>query len=126
MVANTVIDARFSQMSLAVAKDSGWYQIDLGLADQFFWGKDEGCDMFQAECSKVSEFCSSLEESGCSDNHMYITQCFDSYFASECHLNINILSCKRHHSSDILSFSFGADSVCLPTKVTFYRTRVDM
>lgn len=43
---NDVLDARFSRLSLAVAKDSGWYDIDLDLGENYIWRKNEGCGIF--------------------------------------------------------------------------------
>lgn len=120
MVSEYSFDSRFSIMSLSVAKDSGWYDVNLGLAEQYFWGKDEGCDIFEADCSKVSEFCSISGKSGCSDNHVYTTTCHKSELAPECHINMNIVNCKKQHFSNIPSFSFGQDSVCLVMSVQTY------
>ena len=73
MVSDDTLDAKFSKMSLAVAKDSGWYEVDLSLGEDYFWGKNEGCDIFDNTCSHttVSEFCPVKNHRGCSDNHMY-------------------------------------------------------
>ena len=119
MTANFSTDSILSVMTLAVAKDSDWYEVDLSLGEQFFWGKDEGCGIFQAKCSEVSEFCMYRFEYECSDNHVYNTICHQSPFAPECKIKINIQNCKKNNASEIKAFSHGRDAVCLPLKVGY-------
>ena len=108
-------------MSLAVAKDSGWYDVDMGLAENYFWGKDEGCSIFDNSCSHstVSEFCTVDEHNGCSDNHMYRTTCDSSNLTGNCKIYLNSKSCKVSHGSDIKAFQYGVNSICLNGKVKF-------
>lgn len=119
MVSDDSMDARFSVMSLALAKDSGWYDVDLSLGENYFWGKGEGCSIFESSCSHstVSEFCSVSGHSGCSDNHMYRTRCDQSNLTGSCKIYLNIKSCKVAHKSEEVYFEFGANSMCLNTKV---------
>jgi hypothetical protein len=127
MVSDDTTDAKFTRMSLAVAKDSGWYEVDLDMGETYFWGKDEGCDIFEKTCSHttVSEFCqpdatkapgsSYWGKNQCSDNHMYRTTCLQYLFASTCPINLNTESCVKPKTSYITGFTYGSDSVCLNT-----------
>ena len=119
MIPHTVIDSKISRMSLAVAKDSGWYEIDLDLGHTFFWGKNEGCLMFRNTCSSVnvSEFCDNVNRMQCDDNNMYITACSKIVFNENCPINLNIISCKTFHVSPHENFYYGYDAVCLNTLV---------
>jgi hypothetical protein len=119
LVSDDSTDARFSAMSLAVAKDSGWYDVDMSLAENYFWGKNEGCSIFDNSCStsSVTEFCSVEGHNGCSDNHMYKTTCESSALTGNCNIYLNSKSCKVLHKSDIKAFEYGIDSMCLNGKV---------
>jgi hypothetical protein len=122
MVSDDTTDAKFGVMTLAVAKDSGWYEVDLGNAETYFWGKDEGCDIFKYTCevNSVTEFCNTEGHRGCSDNHMYHTYCSTSNYVTNCNLNLNIKSCKKAHTSQTTSFGYGSDSFCLPLTVIIF------
>ena len=120
MVSDDTTDAKYGQMSLAVGKDSGWYEIDLGMAEHYFWGKNEGCHIFENTCStaNVSEFCSEDYASECSDNHIYRTSCSSSTFTGNCKINLNVKSCKKHHTPSQNLYHFGNDAMCLNTQTT--------
>jgi leishmanolysin len=120
MVSDDTMDAKYGIMSLAVGKDSGWYTVDLGKSEHFFWGKNEGCKIFEETCSTshVSEFCSSYGAQACSDNHMYISSCSNSSFTGNCNINLNMKSCKVHHTPHQDLYSYGPDAACLNTRVS--------
>ena len=126
MVSDDTIDSKFSKMSLAIAKDSGWYQIDMEMGEHYFWGKDKGCNIFNKTCSadELSEFCLEKYATSCSDNHLYMTACNPSIFTENCHLNMNIISCKKHHKASLNLFEFGYDSICLNTQVSLYYNNI--
>lgn len=119
MVSDDSMDARFSAMSLALAKDSGWFEVDLAMGENYFWGKGEGCSIFEHSCStdSVSEFCSVEGHSGCSDNHLYRTQCDQSNLTGDCRIFLNVQSCKVAHKPESVFFEYGPDSLCLDTEV---------
>ena len=72
MVPDDTLDARMSKMTLAVAKDSGWYEVDLGKGEHYTWAKGEGCSVFENSCDhvNVSEFCSTSGHYGLSLIHI--------------------------------------------------------
>ena len=123
MVSDDTTDAKFGPMSLAVGKDSGWYEIDMETAENYFWGKEQGCKIFEKSClaAEVSEFCYTKGHQSCSENHMYLTSCSSSAFTGSCNINLNIKSCKKHHSTSISAFSYGHDSICLNTEVNLFQ-----
>ena len=125
MVSDDTTDAKYGQMSLAVGKDSGWYEVDMGMGEHYFWGKNEGCSIFENTCStaNVTEFCSEQYASECSDNHIYRTSCSNSQFTGSCNINLNIKSCKKHHTPSQNLYHFGNDAMCLNTKVIFFNFR---
>ena len=119
MISDDVTDAKYTKMSLAVAKDSGWYEVDLSLGENYFWGKDEGCSIFETTCShaNVTEFCSTEGKNGCNDNHMYRTSCSSNTFTGTCKMNLNVKSCKVAHKASSEAFQYGTDSICLNGQV---------
>jgi len=40
----------YSKFTLALLKDSGWYDTVEELSDEFFFGQDEGCDFIEHAC----------------------------------------------------------------------------
>jgi len=119
MVSDRVITPKFSKISLAVGKDSGWYEIDLNLADLYTWGKEKGCEYFSGTCPvNLPEFCDQIESKSCSEDHLYVTECAKSQYTESCGINKNLYSCKLHHSVKDDRFYFGEDSVCLKSEVS--------
>lgn len=120
MVSDDTTDAKYTKMSLAIAKDSGWYDVDLTMGEHYFWGKGEGCKIFESSCSTsdVTEFCQTEGHSGCDDNHMYKTYCSSSTFTGSCNINLNTKSCKVAHESLTPTFIYGSNSICLDSEVS--------
>jgi len=40
----------FSVITLALLKDTGWYDVDYDNANNFFYGKDESCGFLSDTC----------------------------------------------------------------------------
>ena len=120
MVSDDTTDAKFTSINLAVAKDSGWYEIDLSMGEHYFWGKNEGCSIFEETCphASVTEFCNEEGKKGCSDNHLYTTLCDSDDYTGSCKINLNIQSCKIPRPAKD-AFVYGLDSVCLNGKVMY-------
>lgn len=113
MVAEDTKDAKFTKISLAIAQDSGWYNVDLTKAEHYFWGKGEGCDFIQDHCSavKTDEFCTSDTGHVCSDNYMYRSQCQQTTFSDGCKLNLHTSMCKQKKTGSFYE-TYGQDSMC--------------
>ena len=120
MIAESGREIKITKMSLAVAKDSGWYEVDLSLGENYFWGKGDGCDIFLGNCSHVtvSELCPSIYEIACSDNHVERTICIASTFNLFCGVDIFGESCKVFKEVDDDEFYYGKESVCLKREVS--------
>ncbi len=76
--------------------DSGWYQMDLGKAENWFWGKGEGCDFLDG-CSNHTnfpEFCpvsnSNIVHTDCSRDYLARGYCFAGFLADGCALNLYV------------------------------------
>ena len=119
MVSDDTTDAKFSRFSLAVAKDSGWYEIDLEKGEHFFWGKGEGCDILGTTCphTTVDEFCDDNAGNSCSDNHLYKSACQKYEFTGNCSINLHQDFCKTVKTSGNNYFKYSKDSMCLKTHV---------
>ena len=46
MTASDIKDATFSGFGFSVLKDSGWYGVDEKYYENFFAGKNQGCEWF--------------------------------------------------------------------------------
>ena len=114
MVANDPLDSRFSVMSLAVAADSGWYDVNFETGDQYSWGYNKGCAILKSKCQRnaLNEFCQLTRTTGCSDNFKYITICRKNRFTEKCILNVNHQNCKVFRKFNHKSFKYGRSSIC--------------
>lgn len=50
MIGDSYGENLFSDISLALFKDSGWYDVDFNKSNLFEWGKNEGCSFFNLKC----------------------------------------------------------------------------
>lgn len=114
MVPDKPLDARFSVMSLAVAADSGWFQVDFDTADSYNWAKNQGCSVLGSDCprSVISEFCNTVSTTTCSDDFEYINMCVKNKYAGPCKLNKKHRSCKVYRKSHVRAFQYGQFSIC--------------
>lgn len=73
----------FSEISLAVFEDSGWYKVDTRWATTLSWGKGSGCPFAMESCLNPtnaqpvddSTFCNTPGELKCSADHYNIGEC---------------------------------------------------
>ena len=114
MIAFSTIDRRFSKMSLAVAKDSGWYEVDMEKGDQYVWGKNKGCEIFDNTCKsdKLSMFCPIENHLSCSNDNLYVVVCSSSIYADNCKLNKKVIFCKDNRENPFKLYNYGYDSMC--------------
>ena len=127
MTATDVVDARTTKMTLAVAKDSGWYDVDLETAEVGFWAKGDGCGALDKTCptETVTEFCSAINEFKCSDNHVYMTLCQRNSYHNNCPILMSNHNCKvprsnvntRHRNEIEGAHNYGFNSICLNQSV---------
>ena len=122
MTSGETLDSKVTKLSLAVAKDSGWFKIDLSKGQNYFWGRQKGCSIFANSCDRnsPSEFCSDGSDSGCSDDHMYTTKCTSNPFTGSCPINLQSVNCLVERKSDDGFHSYGKKSVCLNETVSAY------
>ena len=121
MISESGEEMKITKMTLAVAKDSGWYEVDLTKGENYFWGKDQGCDIFKTTCSNttVDQFCSVKNEMGCTDNHVERTICWSNLYNENCPINIFSENCKVYRDYPNEEFTYGKDSVCLKRDVIY-------
>lgn len=71
MTGATIEEPKYSIFTMALLKDSGWYDPDFTKADQLLFGYHEGCDFINQKCNgvkKFKEFCESNSDRGCDDD----------------------------------------------------------
>ena len=72
-----------SEFTLALMEDSGWYKVDYNYSEPYFWGHNEGCDWFTADCidkttqesNFVQYFCDKALDNGCSYDYAGVAYC---------------------------------------------------
>ena len=119
MTPDDTLEVRLSRFSLAVAQDSGFYQINMGKGENVFWGKNEGCHFLEQSCklSESDEFCPKNDSVSCSDDLMFRSRCKNSQFTNSCKINLHFESCKTQRSSLDVFEKYGKNSLCLNTIV---------
>ena len=112
-------ESRITSFPLAVAKDSGWYTVDTTMGEYYEWGKDKGCNFLDTSCltNSIPELCSTVDEYGCSDDHLFRTRCSSNLFNASCPINFYKESCKIEKDSTDPEFTYGRTSVCLLRQV---------
>jgi hypothetical protein len=86
-------DVVYSDLTLALLKDTGWYDVDYSYGDDPIWGKGAGCKFFDMQCvidgvPNSPEFCTDTTGTEtCSFNRLNKARCnlttFGSNLASE-------------------------------------------
>ena len=115
MVSEDVSIAKFSKMTLALLKDSGWYDIDLGMGDHYTWGKGEGCDLFNLSCTSqesVEETCGNNNNFGCDKTFKYKMHCRETTFTGGCNIKTKGSSCMKNHENMYFFETAGHESRC--------------
>jgi hypothetical protein len=52
MTGSSAYDPVYSDITMALFEDSGWYTVNYTNAQPFFWGRGEGCDFVRPRCDK--------------------------------------------------------------------------
>jgi hypothetical protein len=119
MVSDEFINAKFSKMSLAVAKDSGFYEVDLEEGDLYLWGKGQGCGLLQKKCDAFvsPNLCEKENQVKCDPTHRLRTKCKFLEFSDGCGVMQNLVDCRQFKESKSRVYSYGPGSVCLESKV---------
>lgn len=50
MTSSSIKDGAYSKFTMSLLEDSGWYAPIYNKAEDFFWGKDSGCDLVTKPC----------------------------------------------------------------------------
>ena len=71
MVGDINPDAGFSDITMAVFEDSGWYSVNYDYTDQIYLGRNRGCSFFTSNCvvdgvAQFPEFCDEIDAPLCS------------------------------------------------------------
>lgn len=119
MVFNNVVRSKFSKMSLAVAQDSGFYEVDQAQGDLFTWGKGSGCALLQGKCNPLlsAEICTEKDVVSCDASHRHVRICSFESFTGSCGVLETVLDCGLPRAEDSPLFVSGQSSVCLSGKV---------
>jgi hypothetical protein len=114
MVAEDTQNSRFSKFSLAVAKDSGWFEVDLSLGEHFTWGKGAGCEFVQKRtCFDTNsyEICSENRFMTCSRDFKTKYSCSKTGFTDECRIGTEGINCVDDREGSFYE-NFGVNSRC--------------
>ena len=108
---------------LSLLKDMGWYEVDLGFAEPFAWGQDEGAAFYDnSSCNtNFDEFCSVQWQVNCNQNFQSKTYCTATSFSDGCMINENWdnYNCLSTNAAEFWetapSEQIGANSRCFET-----------
>ena len=114
MVSEDVSIAKFSKMTLALMKDSGWYDIDIEMGDHYTWGKGEGCELFKRTCAlnNVEESCNDNNNFGCDKTFKYKMQCRQTTFTGGCNIKTKGSTCLKDHENKYFFETAGHNTRC--------------
>ncbi len=81
----------FSNLTLSLMDDSGWYYINYKYSEPFYWGKGTGCDFFISQCvdwvtsqsNWPQFFCTNAKDNGCFYNYEAPAECEYYYHNSD-------------------------------------------
>lgn len=120
MVADGPLVSVFSRLALAVAVDSQWFSVDLSSAEEFSYGRQKGCRMFDLEYQEapLAEFCMFRNDQSCSENGRFVNKCLWNVFTGENYLNMPMKACHKAKASNVNSQSDPShDAMCLEMQV---------
>jgi hypothetical protein len=81
--------ASFSNFSMNLLRDSGWFDVDFSKAEVFEYGRNGGCDFFNNVCNSatndpLTEACSGTSNPfGCSADHLGRSACISDSFVDK-------------------------------------------
>ncbi|KAJ8044667.1 Leishmanolysin-like peptidase [Holothuria leucospilota] len=88
------------EMTLSVFEDSGWYKVNYEYAEDFLWGKDQGCQFGDKRtCQDSSEFFCNSSWSGCHYLHGDTATCTTDEYLDGCSVFKPEMSCQATNSS---------------------------
>lgn len=76
-----------SRILLAFFEDTSWYKVDYSLTDQYYWGRDNGCDFFNEKCENFPEFCNVVDNINCTPDYLGKSACSLSTYSDSCNYN---------------------------------------
>jgi len=56
----------FGELTLKLMEGTGWYKVNYGMAEDFYWGKNAGWGMFSGQCNLNPMTCSPNGKPMCS------------------------------------------------------------
>ena len=109
MVANTVASPVISLFTLKLLEDSGWYQINEDMAEEFFWAKGTGCKFIKsAKCSYSGHTCgkgTAGTGEGCFYDYTFQAICSSDAFQNQCNFftgtDFNRMDCRVEENRDL-------------------------
>lgn len=112
-----------SNMTLAYLRATGWYGIQEGAHQDWYYGKDRGCSFFQTCRNTTTEFCTKADKFQCTHDYKSIGYCIsdENYhptcivaYSTEKHCDVDFTYSTATKSS---YETFGSSSACFnPTE----------
>ena len=84
MVANQVANPVLSKFTLKLLEDTGWYVINYGMSEPFFWNKNSGCSVMSGTCDVYEQSCSTKGKEGCFYDYTFQSVCTTDVFSNSC------------------------------------------
>ena len=86
----------FSKLTLAVLRDSGWYQVDMDTAEEYYYGQGSGCNVIELDCldPEYPLACEDKERVRCSEDLRFLEMCQKEANYSDCWMRVKKKSCQ--------------------------------
>lgn len=120
------VPSTLSELSLSMALDSGWFNINKDYIEPLEYGKNAGADIQTDACptDAIPGFCNTVDEKSCSPDWRFKTKCYtDTTFSETCKFKFAEVACSvpdGNYGASVNSAidNLGDNSRCLVTTVS--------
>jgi len=89
-----------SRLILAFFEDTSWYKVNYDFSEQFFWGRNNGCEFLGIKCVDFQEYCNVPKNVNCTPDFLGKSQCTISSFSDLCNYNEYFREFNCHNKID--------------------------
>lgn len=112
-----------SKFTMLFLKSSGFFKVNLNMAETLVWGLKAGCDIFKGDCTKNPEICTP-DLATCSFDYKSIGKCSEDKYAEGCNIfkEDSAGDCRHVENQDKIGdikglMKFGPGSRCFMGKI---------
>lgn len=115
----------FGELTLKLMEGTGWYKVNFGMAEEFYWGKNAGCGMFSGQCNLNPMTCRQIGQKMCSYDYYAQGKCKQDTYVENCGIfsESSLGDCRYTGNKDkMLELSrvthYGIGAKCIMSRIT--------